>query len=72
MTNLKTIQNELNAIRKTLEHLNKYQETLEDLDEWDNVQKTKGELYGIEIKLQNQKIELKLKEIIQNDKSRKN
>lgn len=63
MTNLKTIQNELNTIKKTLEHLNKYQETFEDLDDWDNVQKTKGELYGIQIKLQNQKIELKLNEI---------
>lgn len=72
MTNLKSIQNELNTIKKTLQHLIDYQKTLYDIEEWDNVQKTKGELYGIQIKLQNQEIELKLEEIITNDKSRKN
>ena len=62
MTNLKILQDELNTIGKTLQHLVDYQSVFEydeqSEEEWNNLQETIRELYVIQIKLRKQKADL--------------
>ena len=59
MTNLKTLQSELNTIRKALQYLGDYQSVFDygeqSEEEWDSLQETMRELYVIQKKLQEQK-----------------
>lgn len=56
MTNLENLQNEVNTIKKALQHLVDYQSIFEyeeqGPEEWNNLQETIRELYVLQRKLQ--------------------
>lgn len=51
MTNLKSLQNELNTVEKALQHLAEYQSVFEhnehNKDDWMDLQETMRELYAM-------------------------
>ena len=64
MTNLKSLQNELNTVEKALQHLAEYTSVFEhnehNKDDWMDLQETMRELYVMQRNLRNDKKSINL------------